>query len=79
MVTGPFLGGYAYVLTAAVLAAGLITIAPGFVPRHVEVVSVPTAVYPSRVQLGVGARRGPRTTDVTFEQAQPIGTVLFLW
>lgn len=77
--TGPYLGGFRYVLTAAVGAAGTITIAPGFVPNHVEVESVPLAVYPSRVQLGVGARRGPRATDVTFENAQPVGTVLFLY
>lgn len=76
--TGPFLGGYVFVLTAPVAAGGTVAIThPMRVPpRHVEVVSTPNGTYPSRVCFS--AKTGS-TATVQFESAQPIGTAVWMW
>ena len=76
-ITGPYLGGFIYVLTTAVAAAGTVTVAPGFTPRTVFVKAVPAGFYPSRVQQSAGPNWGPRNAVVIFESVQPVGTALF--
>lgn len=77
--TGPFLGGYIYVLTAAVAAGGTVSVnnllrTP---PRVVDVLTTQSATYPSRVARGTPWNATVAT--VLFESAQPIGTVLFFY
>jgi hypothetical protein len=77
--TGPWLGGYVYVLTAPVGAAGTVTIAHTLrvSPRTVTVLGTASATYPSRVARG--ATWNGKQAQVVFESAQPAGTAVFLY
>lgn len=77
-VTGPFLGGYIFVTTGAILAAGTLAINHPMrvLARHAEVVGVPSGTYPSRVTFSANTRG---TATIQFESAQPAGIAVWLW
>jgi hypothetical protein len=77
--SGPFLGGYAYILTAAVLAGGQISFPHTIrsIPRHVEVLNAPAGAFPSRVS--VDATASAANAVINFESAQAAGTSLWLY
>lgn len=76
--TGPYLGGYVFILTAPVIAGGTVAVShPLRVNlRHVEVVSTALNEYPSRVCFSALT---PATATVKFESAQSLGAALWLW
>jgi hypothetical protein len=76
--TGPFLGGYVFVLTAGVAAGGSVNVDHPMrvLARHVEVVGQPLNEYPSRVTFSANT---PARATVKFESAQSAGAALWLW
>lgn len=76
--TGPYLGGYVFVLTSPVAAGGTANVDhPMRVKaRHVEVVGTPLGEYPARVCFA--ANTAARAT-VRFESAQSAGAALWIW
>lgn len=76
--TGPYQGGYVFVLTGNVGAAGTVTFNHPLrvVPRHVEVISTIASEYPSRVCFSASSAA---SVTVKFESAQSTGGVLWIW
>ena len=76
--TGPFLGGYVFVLVGSVAAGGSVAINHPLrvPPRHVEVISQILGEYPSRVAFSTNT---PSVATVKFESAQSAGAALWMW
>jgi hypothetical protein len=76
--TGPFLGGYIFVTTAAIAAGGNIAISHTLrvAPRHAEVIAQIIGEYPSRVTF---TAKTATTATIKFESAQSIGASIWLW
>jgi hypothetical protein len=78
--TGPYLGGFVYVLLVAVTAGNTVAVAPGFIPRTVQNWGCPAGAYPSRVQRSApGNNWTQKNAVVTFENNAAAGTILFFF
>lgn len=76
--TGPYLGGYLYVLTGNVAGGGTVAFNHPLrvTPRHIEVVGTILSEYPSRVCFSAASAA---TVTVKFESAQSTGATLWIW